>query len=112
MKTSSEPATLEFLLSKSSGCNLQAKVVQSDDCVRIYSLWRLQPKQRLIVTRMRSWHRTLLEISRALGSYRLIIQRFADLDGILYSSLTREDFSDSNVDLFLHDIYYYYYYYY
>ena len=46
------------------------------------------------------------------SSNRLIIQRFADLDGILYSSLTREDFSDSNVDLFLHDIYYYYYYYY
>ena len=35
--------------------------------------------------------------------YRLVIQRFADFHGLLFSSLNLEDFTDSNVALFLHD---------
>ena len=36
-------------------------------------------------------------------SYRLVIQRFAEFHGLIFSDLVREDFTDSNVALFLHD---------
>ena len=42
-------------------------------------------------------------LPRTDNSYRLVIQRFADFHGLLFSSLNREDFTDSNVALFLHD---------
>ena len=42
-------------------------------------------------------------LPRTDNSNRLVIQRFADFHGLLFSSLNREDFTDSNVALFLHD---------
>ena len=42
-------------------------------------------------------------LPRSDNSYRLVIQRFADFHCLLFSTLTREDFNDSNVALSLHD---------
>ena len=43
-------------------------------------------------------------LPRTDSSYRLVIHRFAQFQSLLYPSLCRENFSDSKVALFFHDV--------